>query len=133
MALILLIDDEDLVRAGLRRPLEQAGHTVIEARDGAEGLRRFYEWQPDVVVTDIIMPNVEGIEVILTLRREAPQVKIIAISGGGLKRTPLFLEFASEFGANEVLQKPFPPSALVATVSRLTGVAPFCAEGLGVP
>ncbi|MEO5957891.1 MAG: response regulator [Opitutaceae bacterium] len=83
MARILLIDDDDDVRTVLRLTLIHFGHTVIEARNGREGLELFAEARPELVITDIVMPEKEGLEVIIELRAHRPPVKIIAISGGG--------------------------------------------------
>lgn len=79
---VLVIDDEDLVRDMLRRALESAGIEVVVAADGREGLKAYLANPTDVVVTDILMPEKEGIETIIELKREHPNVKIVAISGG---------------------------------------------------
>ena len=83
MARILLIDDDDSVRRALRLTLTEFGHTVIEARDGQEGLKLFPQANADLVITDIVMPEKDGIEVLIELRKKQPPVNIIAISGGG--------------------------------------------------
>ncbi len=82
MARILLIDDDDSVRTMLRLTLAHFGHTVIEARNGKEGLELFQHANADLVITDIVMPEKEGLEVLMELRKKHPPVKIIAISGG---------------------------------------------------
>ena len=107
MANLLIIDDEELVRLTLRQMLEEAGHAVAEAADGAEGITLYKECSADLVVTDIIMPNKEGIETIMELRNHDPAVKIIAISGGGRLRNLDFLNVAGKFGATRMLAKPF--------------------------
>src|SRR5689334_17772053 len=80
---ILVIDDDEGVREALRRQLERVGYRVRLATDGADGLANMRERAPDVVITDIIMPRLNGVEVIAAIRREFPSVRIIAISGGG--------------------------------------------------
>lgn len=81
MAVILIIDDTDMVRDLLQRSLERVGHDVRAAKDGLEELRVFNEFPPDVVITDILMPDCDGIEVIQALRKQRPGLKILAISG----------------------------------------------------
>ena len=101
MARILVIDDELDVRSLVCRILQQVGHEVIEASNGNEGVRLFRENLPDVLITDIIMPEKEGIETIIELRRDFPNVRTIAISGGGktLDRDAC-LQMAKGLGAN---------------------------------
>lgn len=118
MARILVIDDDPLVRTTLRKVLERAGHQVAEAADGAKGLDQYRAQRADVVVTDIIMPDKEGIATIMDLRRFDPAVKIIAMSGGGRTATFDFLRIAKEFGAAKTLQKPFANEALLAAIQE---------------
>ena len=119
MARLLLIEDDDGVRTVLRRMLEQAGHTVIEARDGKEGLRLFQRTPADLVITDIVMPEKEGLEVVRALRDTHPPVKIIAISGAGPHEGGDYLALARLMGAAKVLQKPFTNALLIAAVNDL--------------
>ena len=107
MARVMVVDDDDLVRATLRQMLEHAGHEVLEATNGREALVVFDAGEVDMVITDIIMPVKEGIETIRDLRKLAPELKILAISGGSRGASADFLRMASKFGANEVLAKPF--------------------------
>jgi CheY-like chemotaxis protein len=124
MARILVIDDEELIRETIRMKLELSGHVVIEAANGVEGLRALEDGLFDLVVTDIIMPEQEGIETIRKIRHRDPQVAIIAISGGGRGRNYQFLDIAKKLGANEALSKPFTGSQLLALVeTTLRGVA----------
>ena len=98
MARILVIDDEELARFTLREILEAAGHEVVEAANGNEGTA-FQRANPcDIVITDMIMPEKEGLETIVELKGEYPDLKIIAISGGGRTRNLDFLKLAGEFG-----------------------------------
>src|SRR5262245_5444002 len=106
MARILVIDDDDDFRSILRMALEQDGHVVEEARNGDEGSQRQRTEPADLVITDILLPEREGLETIQALRQEFPEIKIIAISGGvGMLN---FLPLARLFGAIRTLQKPFP-------------------------
>jgi len=101
--------------------LEHAGYEVVEAPDGREGLRLYREKRPQLVITDIIMPNKEGLETILDLRREYPQVKILAISGGGRIGPESYLDIAEGFGADRILTKPFNHGELLEVVQDLVG------------
>ena len=116
MARILVIDDEELARFTVRKYLESAGHSVIEARDGIEGLAQQKDDPCDLVITDIIMPEKEGLETILELRRTDPNLPIIAISGGGREGYSGYLEAAQPFGANYSLAKPFSQDDLLCAV-----------------
>ena len=107
MARILVIEDDDEVRELLRQILEHVGYEVEEANDGDEGIKRYRETQSDLIITDIIMPKKEGIETITDLRMEFPDVKVIAISGGGRLGPEPYLEVAQSFGANRIIMKPF--------------------------
>lgn len=116
MAEILIIDDDAQMRRLIMRILKSAGHHVREAANGLTGLKRFHEAQPALVVTDIFMPEKEGIETIRLLRQQAPLLPILAISGSGLKD---YLNFAMQLGATAALPKPFSADQLLATVTRL--------------
>jgi len=118
MAHILLIDDFDLIRSLLRDTLEFAGHTVIEARNGGDGLALFRRAGADLVITDIVMPDKDGIDVVRALREQVPPVNIIAISGAGGSAED-YLDLAYRMGAVKVLLKPFTTAALIAAVNEL--------------
>jgi CheY-like chemotaxis protein len=119
MATIVVIDDDDGVRETVTRMLKGASHTVHEAADGDSGLTLCLEVKPAVVVTDILMPQKEGIETILALKRAEPGIRIIAISGGGRIGSTDILTMARQLGADEVLEKPFRRAELLAAIDRL--------------
>lgn len=123
MARILLIDDDDSLRTVLRLTLNQFGHTVIEARNGKEGLELFPHAEADLVITDIVMPEKEGIEVLMALMKVKPPVKIIAMSGGGRGSAADYLRIASRLGAAKVLTKPFLIETLIAAINELLPTA----------
>ena len=112
MANILVIDDEAGVREMMRDTLEELGHTVVEASNGVLGMQKYGEAPFDLVITDIIMPDQEGIETIQQIRKIRSDQKIIAMSGGGRTKTVEFLQIAQSLGAQRVLKKPFGPSVI---------------------
>ncbi len=107
MSKVLIIDDHNGIRDLLLTVLQAQGHEVCLAADGVAGLQRFLTDRPDVVVVDLKMPEMDGLEVVRTLRREHPEVPIIAMSGGFGEHTDLYLDVAVEFGAVAALRKPF--------------------------
>ncbi len=117
MSTVLLIEDNPQMRRMVARALTMAKHHVIEATNGREGLEQFRAHRPEIVITDIVMPEIEGIELIRDIRREAPTVRIIAMSGGGITGNMQFLDFARALGADAVLAKPFRASDVVALVA----------------
>jgi CheY-like chemotaxis protein len=119
MADILIIDDDEALRRAMRRILERAGHQVREAEDGARGLALYREQEADVVVTDLIMPEKEGIETIIELRESYPGVKILAMSGGGAVGPDGPLTDARFLGADASLPKPFSVEDLQDAIARL--------------
>ncbi len=116
MARILIIDDEDELRSMLRQMLEQAGHEVAEAVNGAEGIELYERDTHDLIITDIIMPEKEGVETIIALRRADPDLPIIAISGGGRLEATDFLTMTKKLGARRTLSKPFRRDQLLEAV-----------------
>jgi len=119
MARVLLIEDDNNFRKMLKMTLAQAGHEVVEASDGGQGID-FYRRQPaDLVITDIIMPKKEGTETIIQLKNEFPDVKIIAISGGGLNRSNGYLKVADILGVDRTFSKPFDISEFLQTVEAV--------------
>lgn len=107
MARILIIDDDETIRVVLVRTLANAGHSVEQAGDGKAGLRALERESFDLVVTDIVMPETEGLELMMRVRERRPESKIIVMSGGGRLRDPGYLKTARLMGADEVLAKPF--------------------------
>lgn len=103
----------------LRLTLSHFGHVVIEARNGAEGLALFPRAAADLVITDIVMPEKEGLGVLMELRKKQPPVKVIAISGGGRQSPADYLHMATLLGAAKVLTKPFSNEVLMAAVNEL--------------
>ena len=121
MAKILVIDDNDLVLHSYKRMLELAGHQVVGASNGNEGTRLYREDPADVVITDMVMPEKDGMETIMELRRDFPEVKIIAVSGGGTIGPYCYLMTARRLGANRILTKPIDRSELVNAVGEVVG------------
>jgi YesN/AraC family two-component response regulator len=115
---VLLIDDEKLVRLTVRKILEAEGYEVSEAEDGMVGLESFKQQPFDLVITDIVMPEREGIETIAAIRKIKPDQKIIAISGGGRNKNTDYLNTAVLQGAADKLSKPFSRSELLSVVTR---------------
>lgn len=113
---VLVIEDEAALRQTIRRMLESAGHEVVEAENGRTGLEAFRKNLLDVVITDIIMPNKEGIETIRDIRALNPGIRIVAISGGGRTKNFDFLRIAGKLGANATLAKPFQRQQLLASL-----------------
>lgn len=107
MKKILVIDDDESLLKMMSELLTRSGYEVYKAVDGKKGLRLFYDNRPDLVVTDLIMPEKEGLEVIMELQKQEPKPKIIAISGGGKLKPESYLPLAERLGADYVLEKPF--------------------------
>ena len=122
-ATVLVVDDDaDLLRT-LARRFHLAGSRVTVAKDGDEALARFNQSTPTVVVTDILMPNREGVETIMKMKERSPEVKILAISGGGLLGAAGVLDLARRLGADAVLAKPFRSDQVLEAVRKLIGSA----------
>lgn len=119
MAEIIIIEDDELLRQMLVRWFVSNGYAVREAGNGHEGLRLMREQPARLVITDLVMPDMEGIETIRHLRRGYPQTKIVAISGGGVGDAAGYLKIASELGAHRTFAKPFFPGELLAAVEEL--------------
>ena len=122
MPRILIIDDEEQVRLYLRRILEPEGHEVVEAGNGKVGLHLYREEPADLIITDVFMPEKEGLETIRELRSDYPEVKIIAISGGGRNIDLDFLPLAKQLGALRTLAKPFDRQKMLDAVQEVLGL-----------
>lgn len=118
-AKVLIIDDDENFRKILRIMLEKEGLDVVDAENGLEGIRKFHKGEIDLVVTDIIMPEKEGIETIFDLREIQPDLKIIAISGGGHICAEEYLDMANNFGVTRSLSKPFEKDEFIKIVREV--------------
>ncbi len=118
MARILIIDDESQIRSMLRLMLERVGYEIAEAPDGIEGIRQYRENPADLIITDLIMPNKDGIGMIIDLKKEFPRVKIIAMSGGGVNRPEGYLDGAKKLGATRTLTKPIDRDEMLKAVKE---------------
>ncbi|MEK7344218.1 MAG: response regulator [Pseudomonadota bacterium] len=124
MTTILLVDDEDLLREGVREILELSDFQVIEARDGVEALELFAVNNVDLVISDIVMPNMDGVDFVSRLRESFPAVPILTISGGSRVVSARFgLDSALLSGANSSLTKPFTAAQLLEKVNALLAVS----------
>ena len=119
MARILIIDDDEAVLSSLMAMLELDGYDVVGARGGRKGLALFREKTADLVITDIFMPEKEGVEIITELKRGFPEVKIIAISGGDRTASQDYLPVAEKLGAVRNLRKPFDPPEFLEAVREV--------------
>lgn len=117
---ILLVDDDELLRTMLKLVLARAGYDAREAADGAKALKSYKENPADLVITDIVMPEKEVLELIHDFRRLNPNIKIIAMSGGGRVIQEDYLFVAEKFGAKRTLNKPFSNRELLDAVEELT-------------
>jgi len=113
---ILIIDDNEQIRTFLRKVLEAAGYKVTEASNGQEGLRQFRQTPTPLVITDLLMPDKDGLEVTMALHRESPTVKIIVLTGGSGQRD--FLEVAKLLGAHRTMRKPLTIAELLQAVQE---------------
>jgi CheY-like chemotaxis protein len=118
MKRILLVDDDPLVRGTLHAMLARSGYQVEDADNGESALEAFAREPHDVVITDLVMPDMEGLETIRELRRRFGDVRIIAISGGGVGSASHYLQAAKRLGAVRVLSKPFSNDEILAAVEE---------------
>lgn len=116
---ILIIEDDAVLRRALSNVVARLGCGVLEADNGVEGMKHFKQHKPDVIITDILMPEKEGLETIRDMRKESPGVRIIAISAGSPIYKMQFLELAEKFGASYTFNKPVDPQELLAAIRTL--------------
>ena len=119
MALVLIVDDDPQMLRLLTDVVEMEKHDVLLAQDGALALEYFEHQVPDLIITDILMPNKEGLELISEVKEKYPDIKIIAYSGGGSSDPESYLEFASGMGADKVFSKPMPLGDLREEIKHL--------------
>lgn len=119
MKSILVIEDNENMLQMMCDLLGRSGYTVYTATDGVQGLKAFRTHSPALVITDIIMPDKEGLEVIMELTKQQPRPRIIAVSGGGILEPQTYLSLARKLGADHALAKPFRPAELLGLIERL--------------
>lgn len=124
MARILIIDDEPQIRSMLKLMLEREGYEVVEAPDGVEGIKIYRQNPADLIITDLIMPNKDGIGMIIDLKKEFPDVNIIAMSGGGLNKPDGYLKGAKKLGAACTLTKPIDREEMLRGVKNILKESP---------
>ncbi len=132
MARILVVDDDELVLATLTMTLEAQGHSVTAVPSAREANERIAPGRFDLVITDILMPDMDGLELIRAIRARDGNLRIIAVSGGGYRGTQDFLHFASVFGADAALPKPFNADALAQAISRAMAEKPPLNPEVGI-
>ena len=121
MAVILLLDDDEMLRGLLAEILQEEGHTIIQSENGLAAFNIANMGAVDLMITDLYMPRVDGLEAILNARKDRPEVPIIAMSAGGTYVKTDFLIETKKFGVREVLHKPFHPQAFRETVRKVLG------------
>lgn len=119
MKKILIVDDEPSVLKMLRKILKDDAKEIVEAENGEQALELCLQHDIDLIITDIVMPKKHGIDLIMGIKKDFPNMPIIAISGGGVTGRFNYLETAELLGANNVLHKPFEASELRATVHNI--------------
>ena len=122
MAGILLVEDNEDLRAMLKESLEKRKHRIIEASNGKEALIRFKSAVTDIVITDLIMPEQDGIGLIMELKKIKPEIKVVAISGGGKIGPSNYLDIAETLGADAVFPKPFNLNSFILEVEKLVEI-----------
>lgn len=123
MKRILVVDDDHQMRTMTVKYLEKAGFEVVQAENGFQGVEAFERNPVDLVVTDLIMPDKDGLEMIIEIKRQSPELKIVAVSGGSRAVDPKdYLLYAAQAGVNKTLTKPFEPEELIDTINSLLEV-----------
>ncbi|MBU0469136.1 MAG: response regulator [Candidatus Omnitrophica bacterium] len=121
MIKILLIEDNEVMRETLKELLERNSYEVLAASDGEEGTKLYNKFLPDLVITDLIMPNKGGLRTIVDLKQQTPSLKIIAISGGGTLEAEQYLNASKFLKADKTLKKPFSNEQLLERIKELIG------------
>lgn len=121
---VLLVDDDSGIRKLVRRVLVRAGYEVVESVNGMNALQQIQAGRFDLLITDIVMPDMDGLELIRKLRSSHPHVPILAMSGGGKVPAPVYLRLAEALGAGKVLAKPFEIPTLLEAISFLVSELP---------
>ena len=119
MARVLVIDDDEDLRGMLGDLLQRAGYSCDLAENGIDGMEKFRQSPPDVVITDIFMPEKDGFQVIQEMKKANPKVKIIVISGIGIRQELDIVSLALRMGVQHALEKPFKPDDLLGMVRQL--------------
>jgi CheY-like chemotaxis protein len=119
MARILVMDDDEPITRMLKKVLEGRGHEVFTAANGREGMKLFAAAQVDLVISDILMPEMDGLEALKELLRRNPDLKLIAVSGGGVRLKMDILKVAKILGASATFEKPYDLRALLAKVDEM--------------
>jgi CheY-like chemotaxis protein len=127
MAHILVIDDDPVLRRVVTLALEAAGHSVLRCENGRKAVAFLEHDHADLLVTDIVMPEMDGVETVRAVRQLDPDLPILAISGGGSFDPKDYLGIAKAFGATAVLPKPFRPAELLDLVTQLLAQGPSAA------
>jgi len=122
MADILIIEDDSDLRISLKRLFEMDGHNVLDADNGNKGIQIYSGRSIDLVITDIFMPEKDGLETIRELKKKSPSIKIIAISGGGGRGVVRYLDYAKTFGVDYAFEKPVDSDELLDAVNRLLDI-----------
>lgn len=116
---ILVVDDDDVIRLMIRNIIAKIGSITLEARNGNEAIAVFKQEQPQLIITDILMPDKEGLETIRDIRAIDPKARIIAMSGGGATQNLSFLQLAQKIGVNHVMVKPIKPDELINAIKAI--------------
>lgn len=116
---ILVVDDNQTLLEMLNESLVEHGYDVVYSHDGKEATKLFSEFNPDIVLTDIVMPDIDGIELLLNLRKINSDIKIMAMSGGNRGHAETYLNMAEKLGANKIITKPFDIAELLKQLDTL--------------
>ncbi len=130
MARVLIVEDEPALRSVVEQSMVRCGHQVVTATDGFDALKKLSLGHVDLVITDLVMPEMDGVKLIGHIRERYPNVKVIAMSGGGTRLGPEdCLEMAKGAGASKLLMKPFMLSELFSMTAELLGKSPAKTTG----